>query len=129
MLQRACALFGELAASQGDRKLLHGDLHHDNILWDATRDWVAVDPKGVIGEPAYEFGAMLRNPTENPELFAHPSIAARRASIIAERLACDADRVLAWGFAQGILSAVWALEDGTNPAGGMATAAAIWPLL
>src|SRR5262249_53563685 len=129
LLQRACALFGDLAASQGDRKLLHGDLHHDNILWDAARGWVAVDPKGVIGEPAYELGAMLRNPTENPELFALPSIAARRAGIIAEHLACDADRVLAWGFAQAVLSAVWALDDGANPARGMATAAAIWPLL
>ena len=129
MLQRACALFAELAASQGDRKLLHGDLHHDNILWDAARGWVAVDPKGVIGEPAYELGAMLRNPTENPELFAQQSIAARRAGIIAERLACDADRVLAWGFAQAVLSAVWALEDGADPTRGLATARAIWPLL
>jgi len=72
---------------------------------------------------------MLRNPTENPELFAQPSIAARRAGIIAERLACDADRVLAWGFAQAVLSAVWALEDGAHPTRGLATARAIGPLL
>jgi hypothetical protein len=32
--------------------------------------WIAVDPKGVIGEIEYEIGASLRNPYENPEIFA-----------------------------------------------------------
>ncbi|MER3425515.1 MAG: hypothetical protein C4293_22035, partial [Nitrospiraceae bacterium] len=44
--------------------------------------WLAIDPKGVLGEPAYEIGAVLRNPTENPVLFAIRSIIDRRVRII-----------------------------------------------
>ncbi len=38
-----------------------GDLHHENILAAERAPWLAIDPKGVIGEPAYEMGALLRN--------------------------------------------------------------------
>jgi streptomycin 6-kinase len=44
------------------------DVNH--ILFDIERRWIAVDPKGVIGEIEYEIGASLRNPYENPEIFA-----------------------------------------------------------
>ena len=62
-------VFFELSATQGTRRLLHGDLHHDNILLDRDRGWLAIDPKGVVGESEYEVGAALRNPYERPELF------------------------------------------------------------
>ena len=42
--------------------LLHGDLQHYNVLLDKDRGWVAIDPKGVVGELEYEVGALLRNP-------------------------------------------------------------------
>jgi len=66
LLDRAVALFAELASSQGPRRLLHGDLHHHNILYDQHRGWVAIDPKGVVGESPYEIGSALRNPTQDP---------------------------------------------------------------
>jgi streptomycin 6-kinase len=60
------SLFRELIASSESPVLLHGDLHHFNILSARRQPWLAIDPKGVAGEPAYEPGALLRNP--NPEL-------------------------------------------------------------
>jgi streptomycin 6-kinase len=48
---RAAGLFAELCDSMADPVVLHGDLHHDNILR-AGGGWLAIDPKGVIGEPA-----------------------------------------------------------------------------
>jgi streptomycin 6-kinase len=90
-------MFAELAASQGPRCLLHGDLHQTNILWDEQRGWLAIDPKGVIGEPAYEFGAALRNPDVG--------LADRRIHIIAERTGLDRERVAGWAYAQAVLSA------------------------
>jgi streptomycin 6-kinase len=53
-----------LCSSQRYRRLLHGDLHHGNVLHDSERGWVAIDPKGVLGEPEYEIGVALRNPIE-----------------------------------------------------------------
>jgi streptomycin 6-kinase len=110
LVERAAAVYEELAASQGERRLLHGDLHHDNILLDHARGWLAIDPKGVLGEPAYELGAALRNPAFVPT----PALTDRRVGLIVERLGLDRRRLLAWGFAQAVLSAVWAWEDGAE---------------
>ena len=93
-------------------RLLHGDLHHDNVLFDAQRGWFAVDPKGVIGELEYEVGAALRNPIERPVLFSRPSIIRRRVECFACELRLDATRVLSWAFAQAVLATIWLREDG-----------------
>ena len=42
--------------------LLHGDLHHDNLLWSDDRGWAAIDPHGLVGDPAYDVGPLLLNP-------------------------------------------------------------------
>lgn len=102
----------ELCASQRETRLLHGDLQHYNVLSDHARGWLAIDPKGVVGEVEYELGAALRNPGERPELFASPAIVARRLRRYEAALALDAGRALAWAFAQAVLSAVWYVEDG-----------------
>ena len=129
LVDRAAALYRELCRTQGARVLLHGDLHHDNVLYDARRSWLAIDPKGVIGERAYETGALLRNPGTNAALFATPVIIDRRVRILCERLTLDRARVLGWCFAQAVLSAVWDSEDGTPDERGRVTAEATLPLL
>lgn len=129
LVARAQELYAELAASQPEPVVLHGDLHHYNILHDTRRDWLAIDPKGMTSEPAYEVGASLRNPIEDPALFARPAIIARRLAIYTERLGYDPKRMAGWCFAQAVLSALWAIEDGTDPAFGIACAEAALPLL
>jgi streptomycin 6-kinase len=129
LVDRASALYAILAATQDAPRLLHGDLHHDNVLRDAGRGWLAIDPKGVVGEPAYEIGAALRNPTTDPARFAVTAVADRRAWIAAGRLGLDRQRVLGWGFALAVLSAIWCVQDGLDPARGLAAAAAIRPLM
>src|SRR5262245_24595375 len=64
LLLAAQRLYSELCGSQTRPRLLHGDLHHYNVLFDSHRGWLAIDPKGVIGELEYEVGAALRNPYE-----------------------------------------------------------------
>ncbi len=80
-------------------------------VWDAERGWVAVDPKGVVGEIAYEVGAALRNPYEQPAMFIEPRRIEKRVERFALKLELDPTLVLAWAFAQAVLSAVWAVED------------------
>ncbi|MGH7949854.1 MAG: aminoglycoside phosphotransferase family protein, partial [Candidatus Binataceae bacterium] len=58
-----------------------------------------------------------------------PSIIDRRVKIIAERLGLDHARVLAWTFAQAVLSAVWSVQGGVDPAPGLAAARATLSLL
>ena len=105
-------IYSELCGSQTHTRLLHGDLHHYNILFDSERGWLAIDPKGVVGEIEYEIGAALRNPYDRPELFAQSATAERRLKHLASRLNLDFNRALNWTFAQAVLSAIWSVEDG-----------------
>lgn len=109
---QAAADYAALAAGQGPRVVLHGDLHHENILWDAERGWLAIDPKGVTGEPAFETAAALRNPIRTGTPCAEPAVMARRVDIMAGMLGLDRARILGWCAAQAVLAAIWSIEDG-----------------
>jgi streptomycin 6-kinase len=114
-----------LAESQGPTMLLHGDLHHYNVLRDSGRGWLAIDPKGIIGEVEYEIGAMFRNPIERPELFTSPNAIQNRLEMVMRTLNVDGGRVLRWALSQAVLSAIWGVEDGfvveaDNPTVGLA---------
>ncbi len=106
------AMYEELLRTSGQPVLLHGDLHHYNILSAERAPWLAIDPHGVVGEAAFETGAYFGNPADlltRP----HPErILERRAHVFAERLGLDRQRVLAWGVAYQTLSAVWSAENG-----------------
>ena len=104
--------FVDLMESQRAVRLLHGDLQHSNVLLDAERGWVAIDPKGVIGELEYELGAALRNPTERPQLFTDRATIGRRVDQLSADLHLDRQRIIAWAYAQAVLSAIWDIEDG-----------------
>lgn len=112
-VEEAESLFAELLASSGPPVLLHGDLHHDNILSAHRQPWLAIDPKGVVGEPAYEVGALLRNLWPDRHAHRDPErLLERRTHRLAEELGLDPMRVRGWASAQAVLSAVWGVEDG-----------------
>ncbi len=90
---------------------LHGDLHHDNIL-SSDRGWLAIDPKGLLGDPAYELANAFINPVGAPDQVKDPRRIAALADIIAERLGHDRKRILGWACAHAALSACWSLADG-----------------
>lgn len=123
LVDRARGLFAELIPSQAAPVVLHGDLHHFNILADGG-GWRAIDPKGVIGEPAYELGAFLRNPL--PAIGADPRLARtleRRIAVFAEALGLDRGRIHGWALAQAVLSAWWSYDEDSGTASAGAAAA------
>jgi streptomycin 6-kinase len=105
-------VFSDLCESQTHVRLLHGDLQHYNVLFDAERGWLAIDPKGVIGELEYEVGSMLRNPCEKPWEFLELPIINKRVDCLVDELDLSRERVLKWAFSQAVLAAIWAIEDG-----------------
>jgi streptomycin 6-kinase len=112
LLEEAETLFAELNASMADRVLLHGDLHHENILAAEREPWLAIDPKGLVGEPAYETGALLRNQLSVVFENLQPGrVMARRVDQLAGELGLDRSRVRGWGLAQSVLSMWWSIED------------------
>lgn len=115
LVEEAETLSAELLASSAAPVVLHGDLHHDNILSAARAPWLAIDPKGVIGEPAYEVGALLRNLWLDRHPITHPGrLLERRVHQLAEELDLDRARVRGWGVAQAVLSGWWSVEDGDD---------------
>lgn len=101
---------GELLRTADGEVLLHGDLHHDNVLRDRTRGWLAIDPHGLRGDPVYEAATMIYNPLElGPGALDRLD---RRTALLARELGFDEQRIRAWGFVQAVLSVVWDLEDG-----------------
>jgi len=112
VVEEAREMYNELASSQRQTMLLHGDLQHYNVLFDNERGWVAIDPKGVMGELEYELNALLRNPIELPDVFANPVTINRRLETLTTTLQLDYSRALRWSYSQSILSAIWDIEDG-----------------
>jgi streptomycin 6-kinase len=110
---RAARIARHLLATQATRTALHGDLHQDNILCGA-RGWLAIDPKGVWGDPAYETANAFRNPDGAGSLIFDPARIARLADRFARRLGLPRDRVLGWAAAHCALSMIWAQKDGLD---------------
>jgi streptomycin 6-kinase len=105
-------LYPQLLATQAAPVVLHGDLHHENILSAQRAPWLVIDPKGVIGEPVYETGALLRNPI--PYVYGWrdlPRITERRIAVLAETLGCERRRIRDWALCQALLSTWWDYED------------------
>jgi streptomycin 6-kinase len=116
LVNKANDLFKYLIATSAEPVLVHGDLHHDNVLLSADRGWIAIDPKGVAAEPAYEVAAMIRNPYQKLKNIKDlEPLLSRRIAILAEELGFERQRILDWCFAQTILSAVWNTEGEKSP--------------
>jgi len=112
LIEEAQHIFQQLVSSQTSTMLLHGDLQHYNVLLDDKRGWVALDPKGVVGELEFEIGPLLRNPIELPEFVLKTTTIERRLDLLAAKLNLNYQRTVNWAFSQSVLSAVWDIEDG-----------------
>lgn len=110
LVARAGALMRELCASATDRVVLHGDLHHDNILRATREPWLAIDPHGIVGDPGYEIGSLLFNPAPEDRDEALTALVPSRVEQLADELAMPLDRVVGWGFVKAVMSDVWSTE-------------------
>ncbi|HET6222565.1 MAG TPA: aminoglycoside phosphotransferase family protein, partial [Dongiaceae bacterium] len=62
LLAQANSVAQALLADPHDVVVLHGDIHHGNVLDGGERGWLAIDPKGLLGERTFDFVNILRNP-------------------------------------------------------------------
>ena len=114
LVVEAAEVFREMIASSPSPKLLHGDLHHSNILSATRAPWLAIDPKGLLGDPAFEPSAMFFNPRARLRTEADiPGLVRRRLDLIVSATGLDRHRVAAWGFAQATLSVCWSATAGS----------------
>ena len=111
LVDTARSIARDLHKDSDKRVVLHGDLHHFNILSTERQPWLAIDPKGVIGECEYEVGALLRNPIPDiATILNTKKVLARRLDLLAEQLNFDRQKILAWSFCQAVLATVWSID-------------------
>jgi streptomycin 6-kinase len=115
MVERAERFSSELLESSQVEVILHGDLHHLNILAATREPWLVIDPKGVVGDPAFEPATFLLN--RLPEGLTDTEILrllGRRVSIFSEVLPVPRERIIGWVCSFAVLSAWWSYEDSTG---------------
>jgi streptomycin 6-kinase len=111
-LASAFAAAQQLMAEASPAIVLHGDVHHGNILYDKTRGWLAIDPKGLIGDRAFDYAVMFCNP--DLTVATAPGRLQRLAAVVSHAAAIEPGRLLRWILAYAGLSASWMLADGDD---------------
>jgi streptomycin 6-kinase len=107
IFRRADAMRADLLASTELPTVLHGDLHHFNVLGAQRAPWLAIDPKGLVGDRYFDLCQFFRNPHPVPR-----GVNARRLDIFCAELGLDRARAKAWCFVHAVLDACWSFEDG-----------------
>jgi streptomycin 6-kinase len=102
-----------LLAAPREPVVLHGDIHHGNVLDAGARGWVAIDPKGLSGECTFDFVNILRNPDAATALA--PGRFLRQVEVVTRAASLERRRLLDWTLAFAGLSAAWHLADGERP--------------
>jgi streptomycin 6-kinase len=113
LLDRAASVARDLLGEPGPAVALHGDVHHGNVL-DLGDRWVAIDPKALVGHPAFDVANALCNPTERTAV----ARLEPRLDRFADRLGLDRSLLAAWTAAWCGLSLVW--SAGSGPGDGRA---------
>jgi streptomycin 6-kinase len=111
LVDRASWLFAELMDPAVPPELIHGDLHTQNILQSQRDGWLAIDPKGVVGDRLYDAAVFANDLHESSNRMEMKTRLARRVAHLADLLQVDRRQILDWAFAQAVLSGWWSYED------------------
>ncbi|MEV0716094.1 aminoglycoside phosphotransferase family protein [Asanoa sp. NPDC050611] len=110
LLQRWADMLAEVAGEAGDR-LLHWDLHYENVLAADREPWLAIDPKPLAGDPGFELHPALWNRWDAAD--AERTIL-RRFDVMVEVMGLDPARAAVWTVGRSLQNSIWAVEDGDH---------------
>ncbi|WP_405856079.1 aminoglycoside phosphotransferase family protein [Streptomyces sp. NBC_00090] len=105
VLRDCAAAVREVAGEPGDR-LLHWDLHLDNVLAAEREPWLAIDPKPLAGDPGFDLLPALMDRFD-PD----PGEVLWRFDLLAEVVG-DRRRAVAWTLGRVLQNGLWDVEDG-----------------
>ncbi|GAA1868301.1 aminoglycoside phosphotransferase family protein [Asanoa iriomotensis] len=108
LLRRWADMLAEVAPAAGDR-LLHWDLHYENVLAGGREPWLAIDPKPLAGDPGFELWPGLWN---RWDAAAPERTIRRRFDIMTEAMGLDRQRAAIWTAGRTLQNALWSVEDG-----------------
>ncbi|MFH9041675.1 aminoglycoside phosphotransferase family protein [Streptomyces sp. NPDC017966] len=94
----------EVADEPGDR-LLHWDLHDENVLAADRAPWLAIDPKPLAGDPGFDLWPALANNFDADDIH-------WRFDAMTDVLGLDRARARAWTYGRLLQNCLWETEDG-----------------
>lgn len=109
MAKQAQEICAELFEKYPERVLLHGDLHHDNLLLRADGSYTVIDPKGVVGPEILDLPRFLLNEVDLSDDPAHME---RAIHLISFHLGYPEEDLWKALFMEAVLANVWLVEDG-----------------
>jgi streptomycin 6-kinase len=113
MREQCLSLAGDLVADPGSTgSIIHGDLHHHNVLAGDREPWLVIDPKPMSGDPHYEPAPMLWNRWEEIVAGDARENVRRRFHTLVDVAGLDEDRARDWVVVRMVLNASWAVIDG-----------------
>jgi streptomycin 6-kinase len=112
VFRRSKAVAERLLAEQESPRVLHGDLHHGNILLSQSRGWIAIDPRGLYGDRASDAGGTLLSPGHIPEIVRNSTRLNRQASIMGEILGINPRKIMGYAYLEACVVSLWATEVG-----------------
>ncbi len=116
----AAIIADQMMSNASELRGLHGDLHHENIMF-SSRGWLVIDPVGLVGEVGFGAANMFYDPADRDDLCLDPRRIAQMADAFSRALP---RRLLDQAYAYGCLSAAWN-ADGEEEQRDLAIAAAI----
>jgi streptomycin 6-kinase len=109
LLDRALDALRELRSSQPEVVILHQDFHGGNVLAAEREPWLAIDPKPLVGERAFDIASLLRDRRGDLGRDPRPvQTMTRRLDQLAEALDLDRERMRGWGIVHAL---AWGLDD------------------
>lgn len=109
---QARAIAFELFEKYPDRVLLHGDLHHDNLLQKKDGSYAFVDPKGVIGPEIFDLPRFILNELDTEYEESEAEHIEKVIRLLSERLNYSIEDVQKLFYMEVVLANVWSIEDG-----------------
>jgi streptomycin 6-kinase len=113
VLRLSATVASALLESPEEATVLHGDIHHGNILDFGSAGWLAIDPKGLVGERGFDYANLFCNPDATIALA--PGRLGRQVDVVSKAAGLNPSRLLDWIVAWTGLSAVFLMQDGEPP--------------
>ncbi|TQM06499.1 aminoglycoside phosphotransferase family protein [Pseudonocardia kunmingensis] len=112
LLDTCASAVAELIGEPGDR-LLHWDLHYDNVLAAEREPWLAIDPEPLVGDPGFDLLPALTSRWDAVEATGDVDRAVlRRFDLLTEAAGVDRQRAVGWTLGRILQNALWDVEDG-----------------
>jgi streptomycin 6-kinase len=109
LLDRALDALRDLRSSQPEVVILHQDFHGGNLLAAEREPWLAIDPKPLVGERAFDAASLLRDRRAELARDPHPvRTVTRRLDLLSDALELDRERMRGWGIVHAL---AWGLGE------------------